>query len=393
MSRIHRFASSLVVACAATGCGAPTDLDDTASSLARAVVDGSLATAAGATVALMDEGSPGSFCTGTLVAPRVVVTAGHCLEGGDASYLQIAINTLDSFNVPSNRLVNASSFEVHPQYGGLAGDSDDPDGLGEEHDIAVIVLATAVNGVTPVPVLGTDDFDAHVASGTPVTIAGYGQQDENSDEGYGVLRNAQTPYVRRVPSEFFAGGPGEADTCYGDSGGPAYVDVGEARMLLGATSRGPSEDAPCGTGGVYTLVGAFDAWLEEETSGLYVPTPLADDDAPPPDDESDNDDDGIGDDDVGDVGPDEPPPGDDDVGDDDAVPPPTDTGPGAGDDDGIGGEDHGAGPVPGVDSRTGADDPVVVPGGCSGAGTPAPAAALVLALGAARRRRPAMTRR
>ena len=54
--------------------------------------------------------------------------------------------------------------------------------------------------------------------------------------------------------EFVAGGAG-FDSCNGDSGGPAYIDVAGQRVVAGLTSRG-TETArnPCGEGGIYTRV-------------------------------------------------------------------------------------------------------------------------------------------
>lgn len=376
-------ASLLVVASLLPACAG--SLDGAAPSTTHgAIVDGTPATSAGATVGLMEQGYPGSFCTGTLIAPRVVVTAAHCLEGVEASWLEVAVGALDTNDVPSNRLVAAQSAAAHEDFAMVESDGDAPYGLVDENDVGVVVLATAAPA-TPVPVLALADVDEHVHAGTPVIVAGYGQQVDGSDDGYGQLHVASTPYVQRSAREFFAGGPGEPDSCFGDSGGPAYVDVGGARRLLGATSRGASPDAPCGEGGVYTLVSAYADWLEEQSDGLFTAPAAADDGPPPVDDDEpvdDGDDDGPGADDAPD-GDDLPGAGDDD-------------GPPTGDDgaDGDGTNDDGAAParddasttrdeVPG-DARFDDDD---AQGGCSAAGAPPPLAALLLAVGARARRR------
>src|SRR5688572_29645687 len=64
-----------------------------------------------------------------------------------------------------------------------------------------------------------------------------------------------------------AGGHG-ADSCFGDSGGPVYVDTedGHGHALLGVVSRGLAlPAAPCGNGGVYVRVDKVISWIQSVT--------------------------------------------------------------------------------------------------------------------------------
>jgi hypothetical protein len=130
-------------------------------------------------------------------------------------------------------------------------------------------LQTPITVQAPARVLAEPVFDAHLAPGTPIVVTGFGVHDL-ATQAAGQLYIAETPYVRRVPTEFFAGGVNTPDSCNGDSGGPAYVMIGGEAVLVGATSRATSiATAPCGQGGVYTTIGAYDDWLRNASGGAY----------------------------------------------------------------------------------------------------------------------------
>jgi secreted trypsin-like serine protease len=74
--------------------------------------------------------------------------------------------------------------------------------------------------------------------------------------------------------EFMAGGQG-ADACFGDSGGPVYVDTedGHGHALMGIVSRGLAiPAAPCGGGGVYVRVDKVINWIQSVTGRTLAKT-------------------------------------------------------------------------------------------------------------------------
>ena len=74
------------------------------------------------------------YCSGTLIAPQVFLTAAHCaVDNGPA------VVTFDTAYVAGDRTY-AGTFHVDPLY---PGPENDP------HDIAVVVLDKAVKGITP----------------------------------------------------------------------------------------------------------------------------------------------------------------------------------------------------------------------------------------------------
>jgi secreted trypsin-like serine protease len=212
------------------------------------------------------------LCTGTLIAPQLVVTAGHCVKDEYSDELATSVLVIagaaDIDNAEAGQVYEAARFVAHPR--ALHGDeTDDPTGLGADYDIAIVQTKSKVTQVTPVQVPAMATLDAVLPEGAELVIAGYGTRvidektglSDQDGEHYVGLQH----FVRRSQSEFLAGSSTDADTCPGDSGGPAYLMVNGEPLLVGATSRGrydfPKVD--CGEGGIYTLVPAFKDWIDE----------------------------------------------------------------------------------------------------------------------------------
>jgi len=65
--------------------------------------------------------------------------------------------------------------------------------------------------------------------------------------------------------EFVAGGHG-TDACFGDSGGPVYIDTAQGPALIGVVSRGLLVSGePCGEGGVFVRADKVTAWIKSVT--------------------------------------------------------------------------------------------------------------------------------
>ena len=194
-------------------------------------------------------------CTGTLIAPGVVLTAGHCVAHGCGDRIFIGSN-IDEQGVE----IGVREAIMHPDY--VPNSTAHP-----FDDIAVLLLAEAVRSVDPAPICSAEAL----AAARTVRLVGFGNTDPGATFGYGIKRMAdvgiaaeRSGYGARFETEFVAGELNlDRDTCTGDSGGPAYVFTDGRWELAGATSRGTREaHRSCGDGGVYTRVVAYRDWLE-----------------------------------------------------------------------------------------------------------------------------------
>jgi len=222
----------------------------------------------------------GGICTGTVVAPRLVLTAAHCLKGWRQS------DAFDVFYGPSlesHPSTTTVGFGVHPQYCEECGKNGEED----IHDYGYLELGAdfMVPGGFIAPIVTQDEWDAAMRPGREVTLVGYGTDEIDGKGGEGVKRIV-TSTIRRLSDEgleFYAGGD-QQDTCDGDSGGPAFVRVDGQWRLAGITSRGTT---PCGQGGYYGVPYAALSWIRDETGVALgdpdCPTDDCIDTAPPPD--------------------------------------------------------------------------------------------------------------
>ena len=217
-------------------CGEPTaEPESPLDAVESAIVGGSLYSGLPAVGALTMNGAP--WCSGTLVGPKKVLTAAHCLRGVDASRMQ--------FRIGPNAMAPAHTIAVahvkpHPDF--------DPDTV--TNDIGLVTLKTAAP-VPPMTLLAAMDTSW---VGTPLFFVGYGVTNGRTQVGAGKKRAVTIPITEVGESSFEYAAPGK-NSCNGDSGGPAlYRDPNGSFLVAGVTSYG---DAGCRVFGVDTRVDVF----------------------------------------------------------------------------------------------------------------------------------------
>ncbi len=193
------------------------------------------------------------WCSGTLIAHNVFLTASHCTVDVD-SFLadnpgaQMLV-TFDPTISPSSTYYTGTWY-TNPAYLNAHG-NDDPG------DVAVIVLDQDPPGITPasLPTAGLLDQlkDDHVLNDTLFTAVGYGTvRDTNHKAWQSILDNVDR---NRADQSFLSLtdawvtfsmnlATGNGGTCYGDSGGPHFVhlDGVETNIVVAVTVTG---DANC----------------------------------------------------------------------------------------------------------------------------------------------------
>jgi hypothetical protein len=295
MSAVRRGVALLaVLGCA---CGAAGG-DGALEGQSQAILDGEFATQGQiyGTVALLDAASRLPYCSGTLVAPDVVVTAAHCgliidpdtqavLGERDPADVLVAGGVTSVSSARDEDLYAVADLALHPDFGDR--EAADSNALTRPlNDIALVALARPIDTMEPVPVLTPDRASRLLAEGMELSIGGYGTSDRAGRFGGGTLRMGEVPLVQLGEDEFIAGQVGTPDSCPGDSGGPVYVESGGTLALVGVTSRGLADaTSACGGGGIYTLAPAYlDYLMEVSPSPIDVLGSLRNDD-PDEDDE------------------------------------------------------------------------------------------------------------
>ncbi len=254
---------SKLIACALlslpllTSCGSPPE--DTTDTTSSPIIGGWVEEDMVYTVAIMENGD--EYCSGTLVDTRLVVTAAHCLEGIYGN-LQVYFG-INSNNVAFGELVDVDSYTAHPSYNpfSLAG------------DIGVIELS-ADAPETPAPMLDAGIFDNSWV-GETARFVGYGSTNWQG-AGYG-LRRAVDVEIDQVGAMDWTFYSNAEQTCFGDSGGPGFVQYDGDWHLIGITSYG---DPFCNVYSTNTRVDQYLTWIEGYMGGGGNPNPGGDEVTP-----------------------------------------------------------------------------------------------------------------
>jgi MYXO-CTERM domain-containing protein len=259
--------SSLVLAALVTGCVPPGSIG-----VEQAPIVGGTTDSGDPGVVLVIagdlNGSQGvGLCTGEVLSPHVVLTAGHCIVSRTGPYNIYVGNDLNRIQ-PSDLL--PATANRHPMYPYPFGSSEAP----MEYDVSVLVLSTPVGSdVTPIPYNKT--VDPNTLTGGSLRLVGFGTTGSTSpnDTSSGIKRTVMSTLssVQQYLLEF---DDVRHNTCEGDSGGPALAMINGVETIVGITSFG--ESAPgaqsCDGAGFDTRVDLYSDFIQ----------PFIDTNDPPP---------------------------------------------------------------------------------------------------------------
>ncbi len=209
---------------------------------------------------------PDATCTGTLIAPDIVLTAGHCIE---MEPYEVRTDTVD-YAVPGGDRIPVKWSRAYPDWE-------------HKYDVGVIMLDHVARG-RPRMIAPACAAKDGLREGAMLHLVGFGMIapsiDTNtqlrevdlrvvdptctSDEG---CQSSVAPH-----GEFLAGGQGTG-SCFGDSGGPVFLTTEDGPALVGVVSRGLAQvGAECADGGIYVRADKVVAWLQSVTGVDFDPS-------------------------------------------------------------------------------------------------------------------------
>lgn len=164
--------------------------------------------------AIQTNGTLGAPCTGTIVGPKVVLTAAHCVVTGGMAKIT----------------ANGKTYQARMQRSPLYPAKD-------RHDMAVGVLENEILGVEPASIGG------RATTGLGMILLGYGCDINGGGTIDGILRWGETMITGVSDYDMDSSKQGGAALCFGDSGGPAFLTENGKRLVIGVNSKGNLEDS------------------------------------------------------------------------------------------------------------------------------------------------------
>jgi Trypsin len=233
-------------------------------------------------------GNPVFNCSGTVVAPNVILTAAHCTlvdttgASLDPAGFGVVTGSLDWSNPAERQLSLVSRIIKDPLFNPVSG----------TNDAALLVLATPTTA--PATALATSADGYLEQAGTPAFIAGWGATYDGEPLPPTYLQWADTVVQRaiycRVRDPYFSATlqlcavdppQDSTGTCNGDSGGPVSAfDASGQFVEIGLTSRGPT-DCNTYTADYFTAIAPLYPWISGWIQAVAPSSPPPPTSSPP----------------------------------------------------------------------------------------------------------------
>lgn len=223
-------------------------------------------------------------CTGSLIAPNLVLTAAHCVVDPDLKNVAVLFGLTDK-GLTQDQVIYAVAGSVNQSY--------DPNSTtASQNDIALLKLEKNAPADFKLAQLPGSQVVPSLKTGATLSFAGFGITNAIVNKsvkdpsgrtrilslpstGAGTLRKVDNIVVTGInpdQKEISLDQSNGKGACHGDSGGPAFLKQADgSNLLVGVTSRGTEKLGNCTVGVIYTsVVGQLD-WIKTESQKLLQP--------------------------------------------------------------------------------------------------------------------------
>ena len=183
------------------------------------------------------------WCSGTLIAPTFFLTAAHCVAPGPDQPLgsQFYVSFAPDLSASTATMIAAVRYDWDPQFGNSQANL---------HDLAIVTLpAAATQGITPAQLPAANALEPLAQRGMRFVNVGYGASAVGKGGSFftydGIRRASLSTFMSLQPNWLSllmnAKVTGLGGDCFGDSGGPKFLE-GDATTIYATVSSG---DAIC----------------------------------------------------------------------------------------------------------------------------------------------------
>jgi len=274
LSRRNRSLIAVLTCASALGVGLLPSVAPAAPRARASVVGGARANPAQFPYAVAIFRKGHMHCSGSVIGPTKVLTAGHCVYGFNLTNFQVIVGRPTLRDTSVGQAIPVVSGRVHPDF--------EQTGL---HDVGVLDLAQPTTA-TPIALASPDQNAATTGVGGLLSVAGYGATNPFGTHLAGFLKatveqvRTDKRCLKTYTRDLFAPEsmicaigarlkkPGRfnihTSACSGDSGGPLVADTSTGPVEVGTVSFG---GALCGLPGAPTVYSRVSSSLDFINAG------------------------------------------------------------------------------------------------------------------------------
>lgn len=209
-----------------------------------------------------------SFCGGTLISKRSVLTAAHCCEVTSKITVVLGSTQIHNENEEHRKVMNVSgrNIQIHENWNSAK----------LINDICMLKLPEEVELSEFIAIANLPKDDSNDFSYEKVIASGWGLSSDDSNVISPKLKYVKMPIMNNlICNLFFFGvvrdtnictsGFGGTSTCNGDSGGPIVLEktIGKKNTVVGVTSFGSGIGCEKGWPAVFSRVSKYLDWIKK----------------------------------------------------------------------------------------------------------------------------------